>query len=221
AARAGIFMIDASKGFMKDGNKNRLRHQDIHRIVDVFNRQIEVPKYSRMVPLAEISDVKNDYNLNLPRYIDSTEAEDLQDIAAHLRGVTVRVVGDDDAAANEYHAGYQALTTAGILIVTDTDPGKIQHNKFMIFDGQAVWTGSTNFTDTCLTLNANNSLVVTDTTLANIYTTEFDEMWGGTFHSAKSDNTSHLLNYNGTLVKSFFSPTDLVAFEVWNRLYRK
>lgn len=86
AARAGIFMIDASKGFMKDGNKNRLRHQDIHRIVDVFNRQIEVPKYARMVPLAEISDPRNDYNLNLPRYIDSTEPEDVQDIEAHLRG---------------------------------------------------------------------------------------------------------------------------------------
>ena len=86
AGRAGIFMIDASRGFMKDGNKNRLRHQDIHRIVDVFTRQLEIPKYSRMVPLSEISDPKNDYNLNIPRYIDNTEEEDLQDIAAHLRG---------------------------------------------------------------------------------------------------------------------------------------
>jgi len=85
-ARKGIFMIDASKGFIKDGNKNRLRAQDIHRIVDTFTRQLEVPRYSRMVPLAEISDQKNDFNLNLPRYIDSTEPEDLQDIDAHLRG---------------------------------------------------------------------------------------------------------------------------------------
>jgi len=85
-ARKGIFMIDASKGFMKDGNKNRLRSQDIHKIVDTFNRQIEIPRYSRMVPLAEISDPKNDYNLNIPRYIDSTEPEDLQDIDGHLRG---------------------------------------------------------------------------------------------------------------------------------------
>ena len=86
AARKGIFMIDASKGFIKDGNKNRLRAQDIHKIVDVFTRQLELPRYSRMVPLAEISDPKNDFNLNLPRYIDSTEPEDLQDIDAHLRG---------------------------------------------------------------------------------------------------------------------------------------
>ena len=84
--RKGIFMIDASKGYFKDGNKNRLREQDIHKIVDVFNKQIELPKYSRMVPISEISDPKNDYNLNIPRYIDSQEEEDLQDIEAHLKG---------------------------------------------------------------------------------------------------------------------------------------
>lgn len=84
AARKGIFMIDASKGFIKDGNKNRLRAQDLHKIVDVFTQQLEVPRYARMVPLAEIAG--NDFNLNLPRYIDSSEPEDLQDIEAHLRG---------------------------------------------------------------------------------------------------------------------------------------
>ncbi len=83
-ARKGLFMIDASKGFIKDGPKNRLRAQDIHRIVDTFTRQVEIPKYARLVPLAEIAG--NDYNLNLPRYIDSTEPEDLQDIEAHLQG---------------------------------------------------------------------------------------------------------------------------------------
>jgi type I restriction enzyme M protein len=84
--RSGIFMIDASKGFEKDGPKNRLRSQDIHQIVDTFTRQTEVPRYARMVSVAEISDPKNDYNLNLPRYIDSTEPEDIQDIDGHLRG---------------------------------------------------------------------------------------------------------------------------------------
>ena len=82
----GIFMIDASKGFHKDGNKNRLRSQDIHRIVDVFRRQLEQPRYSRMVPVAEIASPANDYNLNLPRYIDSSEPEDLHDLNAHLNG---------------------------------------------------------------------------------------------------------------------------------------
>jgi type I restriction enzyme M protein len=86
-ARKGIFMIDASKGFKKDGPKNRLREQDLHKIVDTFTRQDESdPRYARMVPVAEIADAKNDYNLNLPRYIDSTEPEDLQDIDGHLRG---------------------------------------------------------------------------------------------------------------------------------------
>jgi type I restriction enzyme M protein len=84
--RKGIFIIDASKEYMKDGNKNRLREQDIHKIVDVFNKQLELPKYSRIVSLAEIADPKNDYNLNIPRYIDSQEAEDIQDIEAHLLG---------------------------------------------------------------------------------------------------------------------------------------
>ncbi|MCY4228361.1 MAG: class I SAM-dependent DNA methyltransferase [Gammaproteobacteria bacterium] len=85
-ARKGIFMIDASGGFIKDGNKNRLREQDIHKIVDVFARQVDLPRYSRMVPFDEISDSKNNYNLNLPRYIDNVKPEDIQDIDGHLRG---------------------------------------------------------------------------------------------------------------------------------------
>jgi len=85
-ARKGIFMIDASKGFLKDGNKNRLREQDIHKIVDVFAKQELSDKFSRMVPLDEIADPKNDYNLNIPRYVDSTEQDDIQDINAHLNG---------------------------------------------------------------------------------------------------------------------------------------
>jgi type I restriction system adenine methylase HsdM len=82
----GIFMIDGSKGFLKDGNKNRLRSQDIHKIVDVFNHQRDLPRYARRVPLAEIASPANDYNLNIPRYIDSSEPEDLHDLDAHLNG---------------------------------------------------------------------------------------------------------------------------------------
>jgi type I restriction enzyme M protein len=84
ANREGIFMVDASAGYIKDGNKNRLRDMDIHRIVDIFTKQLEIAKFSRMVPLAEIE--KNDFNLNIPRYIDSQQVEDIQDIAGHLRG---------------------------------------------------------------------------------------------------------------------------------------
>ena len=78
-------MIDASKGFMKDGTKNRLREQDIHKIVDVFNRQLDVPAL-RAHGAARGDREKNDFNLNLPRYIDSQTPEDLQDIDGHLRG---------------------------------------------------------------------------------------------------------------------------------------
>ena len=94
-ARKGIFMIDASGGFMKDGPKNRLRAQDIHKIVDSFTRRLEVARYARMVSVEEIE--KNDFNLNLPRYIDSQTPEDLQDIAGHLQGGVP--VADIDALA--------------------------------------------------------------------------------------------------------------------------
>ena len=79
-------MVDASKGFVKDGNKNRLREQDIHKIVTAFNEREEIPGFSRMVPLDEIANPINGFNLNIPRYIDSIEPEDLHDLDAHLNG---------------------------------------------------------------------------------------------------------------------------------------
>ena len=82
--RKGVFMIDASKGFVKDGNKNRLREQDIRKIIDTWNGKLETAKFSRFVSNEEIQ--KNEYNLNLPRYIDTQEPEDIQDIEAHLKG---------------------------------------------------------------------------------------------------------------------------------------
>ncbi|MGW9427233.1 N-6 DNA methylase [Streptomyces decoyicus] len=104
--RTGVFMIDAAKGFMKDGNKNRLRSQDIHKVVDVFNRQTEIERYSRMVPFHEIADPKNDYNLNIPRYIDSSEPEDIQDLHAHLHG---GIPDHDLEALNGYWEAFPSL----------------------------------------------------------------------------------------------------------------
>ncbi|WP_248747180.1 type I restriction-modification system subunit M [Pseudomonas sp. MWU12-2037] len=99
--RKGIFMLDASAGFIKDGPKNRLREQDVHKIVDTFTRQDDSePRYARMVGFEEIE--RNDYNLNLPRYIDSTQAEDKQDIEGHLKGGI-------PAADIEALAGYWAV----------------------------------------------------------------------------------------------------------------
>jgi type I restriction enzyme M protein len=104
STRKGVFFIDASKGFMKDGNKNRLRDQDLHKIVDVFTKEIRLAKYSRMVPLEEIAE--KEYNLNIPRYIDSTESEDIQNIEAHLKG---GIPNADIEALQNYWDVYQGL----------------------------------------------------------------------------------------------------------------
>lgn len=104
SARRGVFFVDASKGFVKDGNKNRLREQDIHKIVDVFNNQLEIPKFSRMVQISEIEE--KGYNLNIPRYIDNTEPEDLQNIDAHLNG---GIPNEDIGALQSYWDVYPSI----------------------------------------------------------------------------------------------------------------
>lgn len=102
--REGIFMIDASQGYIKDGNKNRLRERDIHKIVDVFRGQKEEDGYSRLVPNEEIR--KNEYNLNLPRYIDTSTEEDIQDIEGHLKG---GIPNRDVDAMNRFWEVYPGL----------------------------------------------------------------------------------------------------------------
>lgn len=84
AGRKGVFMIDAKSGYIKDGAKNRLREQDIRRIVDVWQAQRDVPHFACFVPMEEIE--RNDYNLNIPRYVSAPDTEILQDIDAHLYG---------------------------------------------------------------------------------------------------------------------------------------
>lgn len=116
-ARTGIFMIDASKGFVKDGNKNRLRPRDIHQIVDTFNKQVEIERYARVVPLKEIADPRNDYNLNIPRYIDSSEPEDLQDLHAHLHG---GIPNRDIDALDDYWKAFSSLRST---LFTENRPG--------------------------------------------------------------------------------------------------
>ncbi len=140
AARKGIFMIDAAQGYMKDGPKNRLRERDIHRIVDAFTTlDGSDPRYARMVGFDEIE--KNDFNLNLPRYIDSSTPEDPQDIDAHLNG---GIPEADVQALSRYWAvcpqlqaalfkprrpGYVDLTVAPAAI----KPTIHQHPEFQVF----------------------------------------------------------------------------------------
>lgn len=116
-ARTGVFMIDASKGFTKDGPKNRLRSQDIHKMVDVFTKQTEIERYSRMVPLTEIAAPKNAYNLNIPRYIDSSEPEDIQDLHAHLYG------GIPDHDLNALSRYWDAFPSLRNTLFTTNRPG--------------------------------------------------------------------------------------------------
>ena len=125
ARRTHVFMIDASRGFIKDGNKNRLREQDIHRIVDTFKQRIEIPGYSRSIPLDEIADPRNDYNLNIPRYIDSQEEEDVQDIAAHLLG---GIPKRDVDALQKYWTVYPSLK-AELFSIMPSRPNYYQLNQ--------------------------------------------------------------------------------------------
>ena len=139
-ARRGIFMVDASQGYLKDGPKNRLREQDIHRIVDAFGKQDgSDPTYARLVPLADIE--KNDFNLNLPRYLESRQTEDRQDIEGHLRGGIPQA---DVDALQGYWATCPQLRTAlfsplrpGYLALavskSDIKPTIHQHPEFVAY----------------------------------------------------------------------------------------
>ena len=122
-----VFMIDASKGFIKDGNKNRLREQDIHKIVDTFTTQKELERYSRLVSLDEIS--RNDYNLNIPRYIDSADKADTQDLHAHLYGGGIPK-GDIDELGEFWSIFAQTktkiFTPNGSLYLPNFDPSELK-----------------------------------------------------------------------------------------------
>ncbi|MDE0183925.1 MAG: class I SAM-dependent DNA methyltransferase [Candidatus Poribacteria bacterium] len=116
--RTGIFMIDASSGFLKDGNKNRLRAQDMHKIVSIFNEQTELPGYSRIVSISEIANPANDYNLNIPRYIDASVPVDLHNLDAHLNG---GIPDADIDALNKYWTVFPTLRNA--LFKNNERPG--------------------------------------------------------------------------------------------------
>lgn len=142
--RKDIFMIDASKGFMKDGNKNRLRSQDIHKVVDAFTKELELNRYSRKVSLEEIAN--NDYNLNIPRYIDSSEPEDLHDLSAHLQG---GIPNADIDGLNKYWQAFPSVRAAlfepardgysNILVAAnDVKTSILNHHEFKTFAQTAI-----------------------------------------------------------------------------------
>ena len=120
AARNGIFMIDASEGFTKDGPKNRLREMDVHRIVDTYQHGDDIAGYARFVPMAEI--LEQNHNLNLPRYIASNKAEDVQDIDAHLNGGIPQA--DIDALGNYW----QEFTSLSQVLLSSEREGYLSFN---------------------------------------------------------------------------------------------
>ena len=143
-ARKGIFMVDASKGYIKDGNKNRLRSQDIHKIVDVFTKQLQQPRYSLMVPLSDIA--ANDYNLNIPRYIDASEPEDLHDLSAHLQG---GIPNRDIDALDQYWQVFPSLRaelftadragySTGLVKAVEVKSTILGHAEFKAFAAQSL-----------------------------------------------------------------------------------
>lgn len=152
AKREGIYMIDASKQFVKDGAKNRLRERDIHKIIDAFTKQLDIEKFSRFVTISEISNSNNDYNLNLPRYIDTSERQDLQDIDGHIRGGIPNCDIDDlsdywglfktlkpQLIKDGPRPGYCAITIKskeiGGLINQNTEVNKFREDVHLRFNG--------------------------------------------------------------------------------------
>ena len=79
-----VLIIDASKGFIKDGKNNKLRACDIKKIIDTVNERKDIPQYAKVVTREEIR--QNDYNLNIPRYVDSSEKSPSYDIYASMFG---------------------------------------------------------------------------------------------------------------------------------------
>lgn len=106
-ANTDVLIIDASKGFVKEGKNNKLRASDIKRIVDVVTRRESVDKYSKVVSRDEIR--ANDYNLNIPRYVDSSEAAESWDIYASMfGGLPVSEIDE----LKEYWRAFPALRSA-------------------------------------------------------------------------------------------------------------
>ncbi|MBC8044888.1 MAG: T9SS type A sorting domain-containing protein [Rhizobacter sp.] len=157
------------------------------------------------------------YSLNLQPVIDALNA-------AFTRGVKVRLVRDGDNSTGT--PGFSSLN-AGISVSSYANSSIDTHNKFFIFDARNtsletddwVWTGSLNITDSNGgTAGDQNVIEIQNASLAKVYQTEFEEMFGSTgdvansanakFSTAKSDNTPHRVFTNAGLIESYFAPSD-------------
>lgn len=127
-----VLIIDASKGFIKEGKNNKLRDSDIKKIVDTFKNRLSIDKYSKVVSRDEIR--QNDYNLNIPRYVDSSEKAESWDIYALMFG---GIPENELSDYNEYWNAFPTLradlySKAGnsyYALNTDDVKGTIKNNK--------------------------------------------------------------------------------------------
>jgi phosphatidylserine/phosphatidylglycerophosphate/cardiolipin synthase-like enzyme len=130
-------------------------------------------------------------------------------LAAHARGVQVRIVTDNKARIDPgYVDFYNDLASAGIPVINDSQDDSVMHNKYFIIDGQQVWTGSMNLSDADITLNQNDSLDFTSTALAQVYAFDFNQMVNGSFATAKTATPTTTLTYAGSPLEIYFSPQD-------------
>jgi len=138
-------------------------------------------------------------------------------LVAHNSGTEVRLITDD-----AYLPEVQELLDAGVAVLSDSAGSvyiyKDMHNKFAVFDGEWIWTGSYNATESGTFGNANNALLFRSEATAEAYTAEFQEMWGSTsatpnpeasrFHTGKEDNHLHTFELDGYPLEVYMSPSD-------------
>lgn len=191
--RKGIFMIDAKDGFVKDGNMNRLREEDIQRIVDTWEAWVDVPHYARFVPQEEIE--KNDYNLNIPRYIEARDTEIVQDIDAHLKGGLPK---HDIEQLSDY---WKALPTLKDELV------KNQGN------GYYTWAVSREQIDGII--NDNEDYQTLQATLKHHCRTDFMELWQKTIYglAESSEKPKDLIERMGQSIRNLFGEGNLLVDE--------
>lgn len=193
AERKGIFMIDAKDGFVKDGNMNRLREEDIQRIVDTWEAWVDVPHYARFVPQKEIE--KNDYNLNIPRYIEARDTEIVQNIEAHLKGGLPK---HDIEQLSDY---WEALPTLKDELV------KNQGN------GYYTWAVSREQIDGII--NDNEDYQTLQATLKHHCRTDFMELWQETIYglAESSEKPKDLIERMGQSIRNLFGEGNLLVNE--------
>lgn len=191
--RKGIFMIDAKDGFVKDGNMNRLREEDIQRIVDTWEAWVDVPHYARFVPQEEIE--KNDYNLNIPRYIEARDTEIVQNIEAHLKGGLPK---HDIEQLSDY---WDALPTLKDELVKDQG------------NGYYAWAVSREQIDGII--NDNEGYQTQQATLKHHCRTDFMEQWQETIYNLaeSSEKPKTLIERMGQSIRNLFGEGNLLVDE--------